>query len=204
MLSADDLKILGERLLALRQAAGLTAVAVARDALGYQNGSHVALTRLERAVLANPRQDHLRALAQFYAVASSHLFAEPAPGANERCPGSSEGSEESQPEGQSGDFSAGMPSGMPGDLPPDLAGRIRYLRKGSGLEQEEFAMSLRPHGALITSSNIQAWETGAQVPNPLQLRALSRFSQRSEEWLMLGESASNSPTPQAPARWLFG
>ena len=76
MISQQHLKTIGSRLVQLREAKGLSAVQVARDALGYDNGSHVAVTRLERAVIAVPRIEHLQQLAAFFGVEPEHLLAD--------------------------------------------------------------------------------------------------------------------------------
>ncbi len=172
MLCAEQLKILGERLVELRRQKGVTAVEVARDVLGYENGSHVAVTRLERGVLTRPRVDHLQALAKFYEAEPAHLFI---------------------PELQSGS-GALAPKPAPvskkqarGHAPSTLPGRIQWVRESAGLDPEAFALAVRHHGAIITSGNVAAWETGEQSPNPVQLRALSLFSHRSENWFLHGD-----------------
>jgi transcriptional regulator with XRE-family HTH domain len=75
LLETTELKALGERLARLREDKGLSAAQVAHQALGYDNGSHVAVTRLERGLLAHPRQEHLQKLAAFYGVSLASLMA---------------------------------------------------------------------------------------------------------------------------------
>ncbi len=74
LFSNRELRVLGARLVQLREARGLSAAQVAKEALGYDNGSHVAVSRLERAIVAKPRREHLVKLAAFYNVPQAQLL----------------------------------------------------------------------------------------------------------------------------------
>lgn len=192
MLTEEQRKVLGQRLGELREKAGVPASVVARDALGYQNGSHVAVTRLERAALARPRQDHLLALSRYYAVAPAHLFVAPETLEQDKSGGSAtplgtEASEDDLPRN-------------PADL-LDFPSRVRWARRQAGLDVDDFALAVRGNGALITRSNVLAWESGESTPNPVQLRALSLCARRGERWFLHGQEDA---APASRGLWLAG
>ena len=204
MLTEKQRKVLGQRLSELREKAGVPASVVARDALGYQNGSHVAVTRLERAALAQPRQDHLLALSRYYAVPPEHLFVTP------QTLEQAESAAPSEPENATRSQNAGATTGSEGgadDLPRDPAdlldfpSRVRWARRQAGLDVDEFAFAVRGYGALITRSNVLAWESGESTPNPVQLQALARCARRGERWFLHGQE---EPAPASRGIWLMG
>ncbi len=196
VLSTAQLQTLGSRLAELRRGKGATAVEVATKVLGYSNGSHVAVTRLERGLLVRPRLDHLQALAAYYSVTPEHLFI-PMLEAGDALPGSS--GSPSTPV-CAGSLKSAEPA-EPAE-PVDLAGRVRGVRVEAGLAPAEFANSLRNHGALILEGDVLAWESGAATPNHIQLRALCRFSKRTDGWFLRGEGASVAESLVSAARWL--
>ncbi len=187
VLSTEQLQTLGSRLAELRRGKGVTAVEVATTVLGYSNGSHVAVTRLERGVLVRPRLDHLKSLAGYYGVEPEHLFIPVLTGHSE----APEAVTPPAPKPQ-----AARARKEPADLPS----RVRWVREGASLTPFDFAKALCSFGAVITTGNVEAWEGGEREPNPIQLRALSRFAGRPEGWFSRG-AEGEVPLPE-PRAWL--
>ena len=193
MLTENQRELLGARLVELRQKSGMSAVQVAAEALGYANGSHVAVTRLERVVHKAPNPQHLLKLARFYGVEPSHLFAE----------GVEEGTAEPAAEQPPAAPKPGMArKPVSARVPRTLTQRIAHIREEAGLDEAGLASALRGHGALIMRSDVEAWESEQRTPNPIQLRALSKFAELSEEWLLGGAGSRAEAAPQGFAPWV--
>ncbi len=168
MLTDDQRLLLGQRLKELRQQRQLSAAQVAEQALGYQNGSHVAVTRLERALLSAPRRDHLETLATFFQVDPEFLLVSELP------------TSDSTPAPR-------QPAPAKPRATPRLTSvgqRIRHLRSVKELETADFADGLRQVGPIVLASDVEAWERDERQPNPVQLQALARFTGCTADWLM--------------------
>lgn len=173
MLNDDQRILLGQRLKELRQQRELSAAHLAEQALGYQNGSHVAITRLERGILSAPRKDHLEKLAAFFGIEPELLFVselEQEPSATPRT-----------------SKLAAAPVKSLRPRPGTVGQRIRHLREERSLELADFAAGIRQAGPLVLQSDVQAWESDEREPNPVQLQALYRFTGCSPQWLMAEE-----------------
>lgn len=135
-------KRLGDNLKQLRIKAGLAAATVCEEALGGKPGTHVAVSRLERAIVAAPRAEVLCQLAKFYCVPVAQLVGLTAPvdAVSER--------EQS--------FGARLARGL----------------KRSGMSRQDLAGAIRNRGAIVVEADVQAWETNQRMPNPIQLTAL--------------------------------
>ena len=187
MLTKSELTLLGSRLTKLRAERGVSAAQVAHEALGYENKSHVAVSRLERATLAHPRQDHLQALATYYGVEPEHLMVDKAKGQASAIASEATQTLAPVPSAPAKPIAVSLvdadsPVVAPvrrGPLPRTLAGRIAHVREAAGLAPSAFAAALTRHGAIITCGNVESWENGG-TPNPVQLRALARWANRSE------------------------
>ena len=58
----------------------------------------------------------------------------------------------------------------------DLARKIRELRTGLGLTQEQFAAKVG-----VTFSTVNRWESGKSKPSPLALRRIEDFTKGVDE-----------------------
>lgn len=170
-----ELKLLGGRLVELRLAKGCTAALVAEQVLGHSKGSHVGVTRLERGLLPRPNPTHLAQLAAFYGVEPEFLFVSKA--SDDVLPSRAPAVRKIKSK------TASRSTARP---PQDLCGRVEFVRQTAGLDASGFAAALTRHGALIISSDVVAWESAERAPNPVQLRALGRFADCTENWFING------------------
>lgn len=187
-LKPTQISTIGQRLVQLRTQANLSAATVAREALGYENGSHVAVTRLERAILSEPRADHLHALARYYKVSPEILLV---PLSETDAPSASV-------------TEAPRTATAPAKLTPQpatLAERVQWVREAAKLDPETFALTIRENGAMVTSVDVLAWEGRVRAPNPIQLRALAQSTSRSGDWFVTGVEAQHPPRTADVSAW---
>jgi transcriptional regulator with XRE-family HTH domain len=187
--SEAQLGKLGASLRKLRVEKGVSAAVVAQDALGYGNGSHAAVSRLERGLLNPPRLEHLSKLAAYFGVQLQTVLP-----TGMRIEDWDRGKKEPSTETATLSEQASVveaPRALPSKLPKlkSFSARVKYLRERLQLSQEAFAESLSRRGALILKGNIVSWESGAREPNPLQLHAISRLCDVQESWLLSGDFA---------------
>ena len=190
-LSEPELAAIGARLRELRDARGASAVTVAQEALGYQNGYHAAVTRLERGILKMPSAHHIEKLAAYYGVAVSEILPEgltladlvqpPAPVSTPVDSLSEKVIKATK-----------APSGK------DFAGRLMSVRASMELEPWEFSALVRRNGALVTQADIERWEAREATPNPVQMAALDRTANQGEGWLEHGKAV---PVKAAVSGW---
>lgn len=142
---------LGLALKEAREARGFSAAQVCEEALGYSAGSHVAVTRLERGIIAQPKWAILKKLAEFYGVSLEELLpGQPPP-------------TESGPDEDVDIRSLSTPD------------KVKLCRKTLGLSVDALAQAVRSHGALVLGSDVLSWEAGDKEPNPTQWSALVRL-----------------------------
>jgi transcriptional regulator with XRE-family HTH domain len=207
LFTSNDLKELGARLVKLREERGLSAAYVAHEVLGYSNGSHVAVTRLERGILPQPRRDHLEKLAAYYEVEPSRLMIEKtAESAPVTAPAVAKPAEKAPVKAPvkahvKASVKPGPQPKAAKRVPDTFAGRVQHIREMAELDEREFAQELSKHGAIITTINVSSWESGEREANPIQLRALARYSKRSEDWFLTGRDAKDAEVPRTGA-WL--
>lgn len=67
----------------------------------------------------------------------------------------------------------------------DLGGRIRSLRKKSGLSMAKLAEAIN-----VRSGNISDWENGNSNPSTINLLALSTFFNVTSDWLLTGKETN--------------
>ncbi len=190
MYSEKELKQLGARLVELRQAKQVSASLVAAEALGY-GGSHVAVTRLERGILAEPREDHLHKLAAYYGVEFESLWT-PTATTQEAARVKSTAKRSAQSISAPA-LAAKLPKQRKPLAPRTLAERVLFVRQLAGLEVPGFAAAVKAQGAIITEGDVTGWEAGTKTPNPIQLRAMALFTKRSTEWFHTGVDDDDVP-----------
>jgi transcriptional regulator with XRE-family HTH domain len=192
-LTPPQLKILGERLSFLRAREKVSAAIVARDALGYESG-HVAVTRLERAVVAAPKNNHLEALAKYYGVELKSLLT----------PVTKEEQESLQAASsvtvQKTQLVRVAPEEKMTPLPryKSFGPRIQWAREQALKTPEELASIIRENGALVTSTDVRAWEAESKEPNPIQWRALDLSLKHAPDWLRTGKLETASTKVRSP------
>ena len=76
----------------------------------------------------------------------------------------------------------------------NLSEKILYLRKDSGLSQEELAEKLN-----VSRQAVSRWENGSAMPDASNLLQLSRLFGVSADYLLDDEHAGESPTNARPA-----
>lgn len=178
-LNEKDLVAIGTKLRALRDLTGASAVTVAKEALGYSNGYHAAVTRLERAIIKSPLAQHIEKLAAYYGVAVTDILPDgrtlgdlaqlPSVKATSANPDEEESSVSLPPSGK------------------DLASRLHSVRMSLELEPWEFSALVRRHGALVTQADIERWEAREGAPNYIQMGALERATSQGAGWFEHGE-----------------
>ena len=76
----------------------------------------------------------------------------------------------------------------------ELGERIRLVRQGAGMGQNEFAQSLG-----ITQSSVSKYESGKREPGALLLAGIERVFQIDIKWLITGEGQdAGSDKPSGP------
>jgi len=75
----------------------------------------------------------------------------------------------------------------------NISTRIRELRKGAKLNQEELGALLRP---CASDATVSRWETGKAVPDAEQLLAISDHFNVSLGWLVSGEGPKEKMAPE--------
>ncbi len=174
---ADRLE-LGARLRRLRERTGKTTLEVAEQVLGYQ-GSHAAVSRLERGVFASVNLDQLDKLATFYGTDRDALLS------------GTEGSDTARPSVLE-KYTWGLR-----DVKPGVGGRIRDLRQAAGMRHSQFARAIG-WGA-EAAGHIRSWERGETCPRPDELFQIAAKFGVSGTWLILGLRAQ-AKEPTQPMR----
>jgi len=151
-LDDDQLIELGLELKKAREACEFSAAHVCETVLGYSHGSHVAVTRLERGLIAQPKLSILKRLCDAYGISLGQLH-----------PSLDAATNLSSQEASAGDIAS---------LP--VPAKVKRCRRELQLSVEAFAKAVSGNGALVLCSDVITWESGEKEPNPTQLSALAR------------------------------
>ncbi|KWT98065.1 MULTISPECIES: helix-turn-helix domain-containing protein [unclassified Variovorax] len=171
---ADRLE-LGARLRKLREATGKTTLEIAEEVLGYQ-GSHAAVSRLERGVFSVVNLDHLDKLASRYATDSATLLK-----------GTGDVETAALPE-VTGEWSFD-------DIAPGIHFRLRDLRQALGLSRAQMATRLGHSTATV----LKGWEERLATPRPDTILRIATEFGVSGSWLILG-AKGKAPRPTQSMR----